>query len=114
MVLLYTMTFDRVPSANEESRRGFNSAFGRDCSTRIDAILAIDNCCSQNRDKRKRVNFAMSRNVSPLASRYLSMSHSLPFQDNTILCIRSAVCNAMSLFVGRDAADHLWKAHCRV
>ena len=105
------MTFDRVPSANEEARRGLNSSFGRDSSTRMDSILAIDNCCcSQNRVMRKRVNFSMSRNVSPFASRYRFRSHSVPFQDNTILCIRSAVCNAISLFVGRDAADRLWKA----
>ena len=54
------MTFDRVPSANEEVRRGFDSAFGRGSSTRMDTILGMDNCCSQNRGKKKRVNFAMS------------------------------------------------------
>ena len=43
MILLYTMTFDRVPSATESVSRGFNSAFGRSSSTRMDAILAIDN-----------------------------------------------------------------------
>ncbi|CDF33335.1 unnamed protein product [Chondrus crispus] len=110
MILLYTMTFDRVPSANGIARRGFNSSFGKECSTRMDAILAIDNWCSQNRGKRKRVNFAMSRNVSPLASRYLCTSRTVAFQDNTVLCIRSAVCNAMFLVVGRSAADRLWVA----
>ncbi|CDF38263.1 unnamed protein product [Chondrus crispus] len=110
LILLYTMTFDRVPSENEDARRGFNSAFGRDSSTRMDAILAIDNWCSQNRGKKKRVNYAMSRNVSPLASRYFTKSQPVPFQDNTILCLRSAVCNAISLVAGRRAADRVWAA----
>ena len=110
MIFLYTMTFDRVPSANETARRGLNSSFGKECSTRMDAILAIDNWCSQNRRKRKRVNFAMTRKVSPLASRYLSTSRTVAFQDNTVLCIRSAVCNDMSLVLDRSAADRLWMA----
>ena len=110
MILLYTMNFDRVLYANETARRSFNSSFGKDCSTRMDAILAIDNWCSQNGGKRKRVNFAMSRNVSPLASRYLSTSWTVAFQNNTVLCIRYAVCNAMSLVVSRSAADRLWTA----
>ena len=110
MIFLYTMSFDRVPSANDTARRGFNSSFGKECSTRMVAILAIDNWCSQNREKRKRVNFAMSRNVSPLASRYLSTSRTVLFQDNTVLCTRSAVCNTMSLVLGRSAADRLWMA----
>lgn len=107
MILLYTMTLDHVPSANEPVRLGFIS-FGRDCLTCLDAILAIDNWCSQNRGEKKRVNFAMSRSVSPLACRYLSMFRPIPFQDDTVLCIWSAVCNSISLIVGCDASDRLW------
>ncbi|CDF37833.1 unnamed protein product [Chondrus crispus] len=113
LILLYTMTFDHVLGANENVRRGFNSAFGRDSLTRTDAILAIDNWCSQNRGKKKRVNYAMSRNVSPLASRYFTRSQPVPFQDNTILCLRSAVCAAISLVAGWRAANRVWTAESK-
>lgn len=104
---LYTMSFDRLPPSTGR-RSGFNSLFGKAYCTREDAILGIDNWCIQNIGRERTVNRALSRSPAVLAPCYLDRSIAVPYQDNTILCLRSAVCNAMALLVDRQAADRLW------